>query len=183
VSFSGGLRLAAARLNAILAWSLLTGLVGLIIRGLEERVGIVGRWIVGFIGIAWSVASVFVVPIIVMETEGADPVRFLKTSAAMLKKTWGESLIGYLGIRLGGMLAFMGSSVMLAVIIFLSVAFENLWFLGIAIVIWFVSLVVFMYLLNVAGNVYQGALYVYAAEGAVPAPFDQDQMNMAWKVK
>ncbi len=183
VSITDGLRLAAARLNAILAWSLFTGLVGLIIRGVEERVGLVGRWIVGFIGLAWSVTSVFVVPIIVMETEGANPVQFLKTSAAMLKKTWGESLIGYLGIRLSGMLAFMGSSVIFAAIIFLSVAFENLWFPGIAIVIWFASLVAFLYLLNVAGDVYQGALYVYAAEGTVPAPFDQDQMNMAWKVK
>jgi hypothetical protein len=183
VSVSGGLRLAATRVNAILAWSLFTGLVGLMIRGLEERVGLVGRWIVGFIGLAWSVASVFVVPIIVMETEGANPVHFLKTSAAMLRKTWGESLLGYLGIRIGGLLALAGSLVLFVVLIVLGGVFENYLILGIVSVIWFVSLVAFLYLLNVAGNVYQGALYVYAAEGAVPAPFDQDQMNRAWKFK
>ena len=82
-----GLRLAWSRLGAIVAWSLFTGLVGLIIRMIEERVGLVGRWIIGLIGLAWSVASVFAVPIIVVGAEGAHPLRILKTSAATLKKT------------------------------------------------------------------------------------------------
>lgn len=183
VSVADGLRVAAARVKAILAWSLLTGVVGIIIRAIEERVGIVGRWIAAFIGLAWSVTSIFVVPIIVMEGSGANPVQFLKTSAAMLKKTWGESLLGYLGIRIGGLLVLLGSLVLFAVIIFLGVVFENYLVLGLVTALWFFGLIAFMYLLNVAGDVYQGALYVYASEGTVPAPFDQDQMNMAWKTK
>jgi len=183
VSVSAGLRLAWTRLGAIIAWSLLTGLVGLIIRKLEERVGIVGRWIVGLIGLAWGVASVFAVPIIVVGTEGANPVHILKTSAATLKKTWGESLLGYLGLRIGGLVAFLGSVVLLTVAIVLSVALKTFWIIGITFVVWILGLMAFLYLLNVAGQVYMGALYLYAAEGLVPAPFDPDQMNMAWKVK
>ena len=133
--------------------------------------------------LAWNVASVFVVPIIVMETGDAHPVRFLKNSAAMLKKTWGESLLGYIGIRFGGLLVLLGSLVLFAATIFLSIVLKNFWILGVAAVIWFLSLVAFMYLLNVASQVYLGALYVYAAEGVAPAPFDADQMNMAWKTK
>jgi hypothetical protein len=183
VSIAGGLRLASARMKAIVAWSLFTGVVGLIIRLLEERVGLVGRWIIGLIGIAWSVASVFVVPVIVLETGTASPLHFLKSSATMLKRTWGESLLGYLGVQFGGLLVFAGSLVLLAFSIWLSFAFNTFWILGIAFVVWFISLAAFMYLLNVASQVYLGALYLYAAEGMVPGPFDRDQMNMAWKLK
>jgi len=183
VSVSGGLRVASARWKAIIAWSLFAGLVGLIIKGLEERVGFIGRWIIRLIGLAWSVASVFVIPAIVIEEEKANPVEFLKTSAMLLKRTWGESLLGYLGIQFGGLLVILGSILILAISTVLSIVLHNFWFLGIGSVIWFLGLVFFMYLLNVAGQVYMGALYLYAAGGEVPAPFNPAQMNMAWKVK
>jgi hypothetical protein len=50
-------------------------------------------------------------------------------------------------------------------------------------VLWLLGLCGLMYLLHVAGYVYLGALYLYAANGAAPAPFDAEQMNMAWKRK
>lgn len=183
VSISGGLRLASARIRAIIAWSLFTGVVGLIIKSLEERVGIIGRWVIRLIGVAWSVASVFVVPVIVLEPGTANPLRFLKASAGSLKKTWGESLLGYLGVQFGGLLVIAGSVVMFGLSTWLTVRFNTPWILGLAAIVWFVSLVCYMYLLHVASQVYLGALYLYASEGIVPGPFGQDQMNMAWKVK
>ena len=112
--------MAVSHLRAIVVWSLFTGAVGLIIRAIEERVGIVGRWIVGLLGVAWSVASVFVVPAIIVGPSTANPLHYLKTSATMLKKTWGESLLGYLGIRFGGLLIFLGSLLLLGVAVALS---------------------------------------------------------------
>ena len=44
-------------------------------------------------------------------------------------------------------------------------------------------MIAFFYLLNVAGQVYRGALYLYAAEGTAPGPFNAEQMNAAWKMK
>jgi hypothetical protein len=35
----------------------------------------------------------------------------------------------------------------------------------------------------VASNVYRGALYLYAAQGVVPAPYTQEMMDSAWKFK
>jgi hypothetical protein len=183
VSIAGGLRLAMSRWKAIVVWSLFTGAVGLIIRAIEERVGIVGRWIVGLLGVAWSVASVFVVPAIVVEAEKTNPLQFLKTSASLLKKTWGESLLGYLGIRFGGVLILVGSLVLLAGGVAVSVALETVWIMGAVFVVWLVSLLAFMFLLNVASQVFLGALYLYAAEGVAPGPFDREQMDMAWKRK
>jgi hypothetical protein len=183
VSVTAGLRLAWSRRGAIVAWSLFTGLVGLIIRNIEQRVGLVGRWIVGLIGLAWSVASVFAVPIIVVGNEGAHPLRILRTSATTLKKTWGESLLGYVGLQFGGLLVLLGSVVLFVVAVALTAVMQTVWILAITAVVWFLGLIAFFYLLNVAGQVYRGALYLYAAEGAAPGPFDAEQMNAAWKMK
>ena len=183
VSISGGLRLAASRLKAIFAWSLFTGIVGLIIKALEERLGWFGSWIMKIVGIAWSVATVFVVPVIIREEKNANPVRFLKNSAAILKKTWGESLVGYLGVGFGQIFILLGSLVLFGVVIYLSVMLNNYWILGIIAITWFIGLLVFAYFVHVASQVYLGALYIYATEGVVPSHFEQEQMNMAWKVK
>ena len=55
--------------------------------------------------------------------------------------------------------------------------------IAITAVLWSLGIVAFAYLLNVAGQVYRGLLYLYAIEGAVPGPFDAEQMNAAWKMK
>jgi hypothetical protein len=183
VSVSAGLRLAWSRLGSILVWSLFTGLIGLAIRQLEERVGLLGRWVVGLIGLAWSVASVFAVPIIVVGAEGAHPLKILKSSAATLKKTWGESLLGYLGLQFGGLVVLLGSVVLLGVAVAASIALETAWIIAITAFVWLLGILAFSYLLNVAGQVYRGALYLYAIEGAAPGPFDAEQMNAAWKMK
>ncbi|MCE5266659.1 MAG: DUF6159 family protein [Planctomycetaceae bacterium] len=183
VSIVAGLRLAASRWKAILLWSLLTGVVGLVIRAIEERVGIVGRWIVGLIGMAWSVASLFVAPIIVMEPESSNPLQSLKTSALLLRKTWGESLLGYVGIRFGELLIFLGSIVLLVGGVVVTAALHIVWVMAIVFVVWLLSLLAFMYLTMVASQVFLGALYVYAAEGIVPGPFNREQMDVAWRRK
>ena len=60
---------------------------------------------------------------------------------------------------------------------------QTAWIIAITVVVWLLALVAFSYLLNVAGQVYRGALYLYAIEGAAPGPFDAEQMNAAWKTK
>lgn len=178
VSIKRGFRFAASRIRAIAAWSLFSGLVGLLIKSIEERVGFVGRIVVRLIGIGWSIASVFAIPVIVREGASANPLQVLKSSAYLLKKTWGESLIGYVGISAGTFLAFT------PLIVVVPLAFVFGWvFFWVGLALWLVFLFVFVYVLGVAGQVYKGALYIYASEGVVPGPFDEDQMNMAWRVK
>src|SRR5882672_8253508 len=98
VSIGRGLKFACTRWKAVLMWTLFAGLVGLIIKAIEQRLEIVGRFLARFIGLAWSIASVFVIPIIVREEQSANPLNLLKKSAGILKRTWGEALIGYVGL-------------------------------------------------------------------------------------
>jgi len=182
VSIRAGLRFACSRVRAILFWSLFAGVVGLIIKTLEERFGWVGRWVMRLVGMVWSVASVFVIPVIVRE-ENANPFTLLRTSAATLKKTWGESLIGYVGITVGSWIVVLGSAIFLVGTGLLSVWLGHPWFIFVAACLWLVAMFVYGYLVGVASHIFRGALYVYASEGVVPAPFTAELMDAAWKVK
>jgi hypothetical protein len=42
---------------------------------------------------------------------------------------------------------------------------------------------IWSYLMNVAGLVYKGALYLYAAQGIVSEPYDQQMLDSAWRRK
>ncbi len=182
VSISRGLIFAISKLPSIAVWSLFAGLVGYLIRLLEEKVGFLGRMILAVIGIAWSVACVFVIPVIIVE-ESVNPVRLLRESAAALKKTWGEALIGFAGIQFGSLLVGISSFVFLGGMLVLSVLLHSIAAFLIVCVLWVISLFCFSYLIGIANNIYRCALFIYATDGKVPGPFDQAAMQAAWKMK
>src|SRR5437762_1990954 len=92
--------------------SLLGGVVGLIGRGLEERLSFVGRLVAGLIGLAWSVASIFAIPILARENSFTNPFALLSRSAETIKRTWGEMLAGYVGMQGTNLLVLWGSIVL-----------------------------------------------------------------------
>jgi hypothetical protein len=182
VSLGGGFRFALSRLRAILMWSLLAATVGLIIRAIEERLGWLGRIVMGLLGTVWSVAAVFAIPVIIRRTD-SNPLAVLRDSAATLKRTWGESLIGFVGIRLGGA-AFVFASLVFGMIAVIGMAaFKQPWVLFLAVVVWLIAVLAASFLVGIATHVYRCALYVYASEGVVPGPFTAEMMNRGWKVK
>ena len=86
---------ARSRLGAIVLWSLIATLVGIVLRSLEQ-LPVAGGWLgraAEFIGgVAWSLASFFVVPVLALEDATAPEA--LRTSAATIRRTWGESVTG-----------------------------------------------------------------------------------------
>ena len=99
VSIVRGLEAACSRWKSILLWSLLAGVVGLLIRAVEQRLAFVGRLVAGLIGLAWSVAAIFAIPILARETVFSNPFTILTKSAETIKRTWGEMLTGYAGMK------------------------------------------------------------------------------------
>ena len=87
VSISAGLRFAATKWQSILMWTLFAGLVGYTIKALEERFGLIGRLVMRLVGTAWSIACVFVIPVIITSERSMNPVNVLKESALTLKRT------------------------------------------------------------------------------------------------
>ena len=183
VSFRRGFVTARSRLLSILAWSLLAGVVGWIIRTIEQRLPLAGRIVTGLIGMAWSIAAVFVIPVIIQEQPMLNPIKILRQSALTLKRTWGEGLIGYLGFSAGSMVIFVCSLLPLLLAVGVALLIKSIWFIAIAGVIWVFGLLFMAYVSGVASHVYRCALYMYATEGVVPEPYNQELLDMAWKVK
>jgi hypothetical protein len=85
-----GLRFAITRIGAIFSWAIFAATVGTILRAIQDKVGTLGKVITGLIGIVWSVATFFVVPVIAYENLG--PIAAFKRSASLMKEKWGESI-------------------------------------------------------------------------------------------
>jgi len=183
VSVVRGLRFASTKLGSILMWTLFAGLVGLIIKQIEERFALAGRIIGRVLGVAWSIAAVFAIPVIVREEKNANPISVLRKSAGALQRTWGEALIGYVGLSFANTVVVLASLVMLVGAALLCSALNNYWLLIPVGLVWLVAVCCWSYLTGVASNVYRGALYLYAAESTLAEPYTQEMLNMAWKVK
>lgn len=182
VSFAAGLRFALSKWRAILMWALFAGLVGYLIKTLEQRFNFIGRLIMKLIGTAWSIACVFVIPVLITEAT-ANPLQVLKKSALTLKKTWGESLIGYAGVSFGGTIIVLLSLVWLAGGVAVSMACHLYWLTALVVLAWLVMIVLWSYTLSVASQIFRCALFVYASQGALPPPYTQDMLALAWKQK
>jgi hypothetical protein len=185
-SLRNGVRLAGSRLRSILMWSLFAGTIGLIIRAVEERLGWIGKWGMGLVGLGWSVAAVFAIPVIVRQEE-RNPLRVLRHSATTLKRAWGESLVGYMGIRMGGLILVAGVVIGLIALVMAGQMAVLGHFNGrLAASMQLAGLLVIFgagFLLNLTNAIYRCALYIYASEGVVPASYTVEMMNAGWKVR
>lgn len=110
-----GLDYSGSRLKTILSWVVLAATVGVILQFLEDNLGWLGKIVIGLIGMVWSIATFFVVPVIAYENVG--PIDALKRSGKMMKEKWGESIganfsfavfyiLGYVGIVIMTILLF-----------------------------------------------------------------------------
>ncbi|MGB5367944.1 MAG: DUF6159 family protein [Polyangiales bacterium] len=162
-----GLRAAWARLPAILGWAVVAATVGLVLRMIEERSNFVGKIVAGLLGVAWSLTSFLVVPILVIENEG--PVSALKRSASMLKKTWGEQLIGNFSFGLIFLLLALPG----ILILFLGIAANSVALIVVA-VIYFTGISLAQSALQ---GIFQAALYLYIRDGKAPEGFDTSALQ------
>lgn len=181
VSVTEGLQFAATKLKPIVMWTLFAGLIGFLIKSLEERFGFVGRMIIRAIGTAWSVASVFVIPVLVLEEHPDNPIGVVKQSAGVIRKTWGEALAGYAGLQIGGLIVGAGT------IVVVGGAIASFFFLNsmapgfVVIALWLAFIVAFSYAMSVAGQIYLCVLYRYAAAGVVPPGYTPEMLTTAWR--
>ena len=87
-----GLALARQHIGKIFVWALITATIGMILRQIQENAGILGRIVIGLVGIAWSVLTYFVVPVLLYEPVGVG--QSIKRSAQIFRERWGEQFIG-----------------------------------------------------------------------------------------
>lgn len=176
-TFRDGIELAWARKGTILQWALVAATVGMILRTLEERLGLIGRIIMRFIGIAWTLACYFVVPVLAFED--LTPIAAVKRSAKLFHDTWGEKVIGGFSLSLVSMVLMLPGIGLVFVATFLG-GLKGLLF-GLAIMfLYFLLLSVFM---SAVGGIFNAALYRYACFKQVAPAFSPELIASAWAPK
>jgi hypothetical protein len=176
-----GLRAASLRLPQILLWALVSATVGMILKAIENSSEKVGQFISGILGMVWSIITYFVVPVLVVEKLG--PFAAIGRSTAILKKSWGEALVGGIGITLFiFLLALPG--ILLLVLAFVLMAMNKAVVLGLVLL---ALGLIYLLMVSAAGTALQGifvsALYQYATHGEAPRGFDQSTMAHAFTSK
>ncbi len=175
-----GFRIAFSRLPQIIVYAVIAATVGMILRWISERAGIVGQIIAGVIGFAWNIATFLVVPVLIVEQVG--PIEAIKRSGALLRRTWGEQLVGNVGIGL--VFGLIGLAVMLlgvALIVGLAQVSFALAVVGVVVVILAVGAIA---LVGAAvSGIFTASLYRYATKGDAGQMYRTETLAAAFKPK
>jgi hypothetical protein len=177
-TFRDGMRIASDRIGAIATYALIAATVGLILRVIQERAGFIGRIVVALLGFAWSVATYLVVPVLAVRKVSAFDA--VKESANLIKATWGENVIGQMG--LGAVFSFVFLGVIGLGILLVAAAVMTH---SVAAIV--IALIVCILLLGITGlvhtaltGIYSAALYRWATTGEDTMGFHPDTLRLAF---
>ncbi len=180
-TLADGFRIAWERMGTILGYALLSATLGLILRWLSERNNLFSRFAASLVGLAWNLATFLAVPILVVENVG--PLEAVKRSAGLLKRTWGEQIVGNFSISLVfGLITF---AIILLDILVVAVAFtaNALWLIvvvGVLSIIAFIGLGLFSSTLT---GIYTAAVYKYAMGSTTSEFFRPELVTNAFRRK
>lgn len=176
-----GFRIAFSKLGPLLGYAAIAATVGMILRGIEERAPFIGKVVAGMLGLAWTFATFLTVPVLVSRDIG--PIDALKESATLLKKTWGENLIGNGGIGIVFGLMYVLLGVVAVVAIAMSVGSKSAIVIGTTAGSFVVMFALLALIQSALQGIYSAALYRYASEGQAPGTFDGALLGNAFSVK
>src|SRR5882672_4370043 len=176
-TFRDGLELAWARKGTIFQWALVAATVGVILRTLEERMGIIGRLIMRIIGVVWTLACYFVVPVLAFED--LSPIQEIGRASKLFRDTWGEKVMGGFSLGLVSLVLMLpGIGLWFAAMVLGGI--KGFLIGTVLMILYFLLLSVFM---SAVQGVFNAALYRYACFKQVPPAFDHDLVAAAWAPK
>ena len=173
-SIANGLATAVARMPAIASFAVITGTFGFLLAMIGRTTKVAVRIARAMVATAWSLATYLAIPVMVQERRGG--LTSLRRSSDLFRRTWGETTLSEVGIRV--LTAQLGILFVMLALILLDLLGDGL---GAAIV-----LLAAIGLISVIGTleaIYRAALYVFAAEGVIPQPFDDPALQDIWRTK
>jgi uncharacterized protein DUF6159 len=158
-TLADGWSVVRGKMGAVVRWALFSATVGIAMRIVQERLGLIGVIATWIGNLAWSLATFFVVPVLLFEPVGVR--QAIRRSARVFKDRWGEQVTAQLTVGAGiGVLLFplaaIGVLLILSVSPVVGIAFLVLGFIAIVVVSTAVE------------QIFSAALYRYATTGAVP---------------
>lgn len=179
-SVGDGFNIALQHVPQIFGYAVISATVGMILRAISER-GTIGRIVASILNFGWNVTTYLVVPVLVVENVG--PIEAIKRSGNLLKRTWGEQIVGNFGI--GAVFGLITLPIMLIGFVLFGAAMSAnaaLLALGV-IVLMVIALLVVSLIGSALRGIYQAVVYQYAATGQVDGRFDPTLVRGAFRPK
>ena len=176
-----GLRIASGKLVPILGYAAIAATVGMLLRAVQERAGFIGKLVSGALGVAWTLASFLVVPVLVARDIG--PIDAVKESALLLKKTWGENLIGQGGVGLVFGLVFFALIIVGGAGIIGAATTGNGVLIGLMVALLIAAMLLAALIQAALAGIYSAALYRYAVGEGGSEGFDAQLLGQAFRAK
>jgi Family of unknown function (DUF6159) len=180
-TFGDGMRVATSKIGAIAGYALIAATVGMILRAIQERVGFIGRIVVGLLGASWTVATYLVVPVLVARDVG--PIDAVKESTALLRKTWGENVIGQVGLVAAFGFIFLGVVACGMLLVAASLFTHSIPLVVVALVATVLAVGITGLVQSALTGIYAAALYRYATTGESTQGFDAGALKVAFAPK
>jgi Family of unknown function (DUF6159) len=179
LSLKEALAVPTRRIGQVAIWSFLASVVGVLIGQIAQRLPLVGNLAVRLVGLSWSLASLFVIPI--LATEGCSAPECLRRSASLVKRRWGEGVSGNVIITAWTILVIIPAAVVLGVAVGASRGQP-----GVRVGLLAVMAIVFVLIMAVSGVIRQTfdvVLYRYAVTGAAAGGFSESDLNAPFRTR
>lgn len=180
-TLSDGLAAARARLGAIFGYAAIAATVGVLLQALKGKDNnVIVRLVGSGLGMAWTLATFLVVPVLVSRDIG--PVDALKQSVSLLRRTWGENAVGQLGI--GAAFGLLTTGAVLASVLLVVLAAQASFALTIVVGLLCLLGVLLLGVYQAAlTGIYSAVLYRYAVAHELPPAFQGTDIAHAFAPK
>ena len=180
-----GISAARGRMKLIFAWAAVALFVGILISAIQSLLqqvagGVVSAIVGGLAGLAWAVATFFVIPVIAID--GLGPKEALKTSAHVVKERWGEGVVGSSAIGLITFFVAMLPAIAMMVLGFFLTGSSAVGG-GLLIAVGVLVFVIALLFQTTLMAVFRVALYRYATDDKVLGGFDREGLESAFVAK
>jgi hypothetical protein len=173
-TIASALAAAGRRIGAIFMWAVVAATVGIGLRAIQDRLSFVGKIVAGLLGAAWSLATFFVVPVLVLEERSVG--ESFTRSAGLFKRTWGETFTGGLSLGIAAVCAWVTLFAIVGV-----VGYSGS--IVLTMIVFGAGAILLLTFFSALQGIYVASLYRYATEGEVPSGFDGDLLKQAFVPK
>jgi len=173
LSLGEALAVPIRRIGQVALWALIAAVVGFVLEQLASRLPLGGSIAARLVGVGWSLASLFAVPILALEDCSAPEA--LRRSAGVVKKRWGESVGG--NVIIGAWMVIVIIPLLLVFVIAAAAAASVPGLQDLVIVLGVLALVAIVGLQVVVRQAFAVALYRYATTGESQGPFQEHDLQ------
>ena len=145
---------------------------------IEERVGFIGRIVIAIIGGGWTIATAMTLPVLVEEDVG--PIEAVSRSLALLRRNWGENVIGNGGITLGVAVVTIPIGVLGLLIVLAAISTRALGSIFLAMTLFMLMMIALGLVSTTLHSIYTAALYRFATGSKENAGIDADLLADAY---